>query len=379
MVEFSKPERALRERLFLFVQEEVVPRAAEIDERREVPQDLRRRLSQEGCFGRLFPKEVGGEGGTAVELCIQEEMLAYGSMAVSNTTMASTVGGIPICFYGTPDQQKRWLEPLIRAEARGAIGITERRAGSDINSIESHAYRDGDQWVLNGHKCWIGQAAWADFVTVWVKTSDTQPPRRGISTFVIETSRPGYKLDEVPDLMGLRGVGVGHFTFTDVRVPPDNLIGEENTGWAHVMHMLNYARIGTGAILAGSAQAALDHAKRYAKERMQFGQPIAQFQAIQFKIADMAIDVLTSRLLTFHAARMLDRGESADREAAMAKLYPSEAHMRVAHQALQIHGAWGFDRRNAVERIFRDARTMLIGDGTSEIHRLNVARRELEL
>lgn len=380
MVQFSQSELAFRERMERLAEQVVIPEANEIEERREVPQGLRRRLSEEGCIGRIFPKEVGGEEGTQVDLCIQEEMLGYGSLSVAATTLASCLGGIPVYMFGSAEQQNRWLGPLIRAEITGTISITEPDHGSDVAAMESYAYRDGDDWVLNGRKAWIDNTASADIFTVWVKTDrEAQPPRRGISTFVIERSRPGLQVEEVFDIMGLRPLGVGQFSFTDVWVPPDNLIGEEGQGWAHVMKMLSYGRTATAAMCVGAAQAALDLAKRYAKERVQFGQPIAQFQAIQLKIADMATAVVTARLLTYEAARMIDQGERADREASMAKFYAAESVMKVAHEALQIHGAWGFHKSNTVERIFRDARIFSIGEGTSEIHRLVVARRELEL
>lgn len=376
--QFTERELELQRTLREFTAREITPRTLEMDRKAEIPTDLRKKLAELGCYGRILPKEVGGQAGTEMELCIQEEELAYGNMSVSGSTLATCLGSIPVCFYGTKDQQARFLIPVIKGDVITTIGITEPNAGSDAASLQSTAVRDGNDYILNGSKRYIDNTACAQYFTIWAKT-DPSAGYKGISTFVVPRNAPGFNIDGVYDLLGMRPLGVGGFSYKDVRVPIEDRIGEEGQGWYHMMRMLVYGRTSTAAMCLGLSQAALDAAKKHALTRQQFGQPIGNFQAIRFKIADMAVSVLTARLLVYHAARLIDSGDGAEREASMAKFYGAETVQRVTQEAVQIHGGDGVNKDYPIEMFFRDARIFSIGEGTSEIHRNVTAKRELGL
>ncbi|MCZ7526512.1 MAG: acyl-CoA dehydrogenase [Acidimicrobiia bacterium] len=261
----------------------------------------------------------------------------------------------------------------------GTIGITEPNAGSDAVAMSMTAALDGDTWVLDGQKRLIDNTSVAQVFLTWAKTDPSaDPPHRGVSAFVVERDAPGFEVDTVYHTLGLRGLGVGSYTLDGCRIPAGNLIGEENRGWYYLMRMLEIGRTATASLCVGLAQAALDTAKAYALERRAFGTTLSGIQAIQFKVAEMAVRVDTARMLVYRAARLIDAGDRSDRESSMAKFWAADAAFYVANEALQILGGIGCTDEAPVERYLRDARIFLIGEGTGEIQRLVVARRELE-
>ena len=380
MIYMSEEQQKIRESVREFTQKRVTPLAQQIDKNADIPSNLRKELAQQGYYERIVPKEYGGLGQGQVELCIQQEELGRGSASVASTVLASVLGQTPMLLYGDKEQIERFAIPIMKGEAVGAFGLTEPKHGSDFASIESTAVRDGHEYVLNGSKLYIDNTSYAQFFTIWAKTDTAVVPKhKGISAFVVERDHPGFKIDMIDDLLGLRGLGVGGFSYRNCRVPAKNRIGEEGQGFYMAMSVLERGRTPVAAMNVGIAQAALDAAKDFAMHRIQFGQPIAEFQAIQWMIADMATSVEAARLLTYNAARLIDAGGRHDREACMAKLFAVETSFQTTHKALQIHGARGCTKEWPVERMFRDARIFSIGEGTVEMQRMVIARHELQL
>jgi alkylation response protein AidB-like acyl-CoA dehydrogenase len=269
--------------------------------------------------------------------------------------------------------------PIAKGEAMGSIGLTEPDYGSDFASIVSDAHKEGDSYVLNGTKRYIDNTTISKFFIFWAKTdTEIRPKHKGISTFVVERDREGFEVDEINDVIGLRGLGVGGFTCKDVRIPKENLLGNEGEGFYHAMQLLERGRTPTAAICVGLCQASLDAAIDFAKKRVQFGKPISEHQMIQQKLADMAAYTDAARLLTYRAAHTIDQGERSDKEASMAKYVSALAAMFVTRESVQIHGARGCMKEFPVERMYRDARIFTIGEGTLEVQRITVARRLCE-
>lgn len=378
--EFSPAEREIADSCRAFALAELAPVDAQVDREAAIPEDLRLRLAAEGYTARIIPVEHGGLGGSVTDLCLQQEHLAYGSITVASSVMATNLCLTPIVLYGSLSLQERFLPPIRDGRWVGTIGITEPEAGSDAAAMATTAHRDGDEWVLNGSKRLIDNTTVAQVFLTWAKTDPQVEPRhRGISTFVVERDRPGFVVDKIYDVIGLRGLGVGAYSLHDCRVPDDNLVGEVGQGWYHLMRMLEIGRTATGALCVGLAQAAFDAAKAYALERRTFGRALSEHQAIQLKIAETAVRVDTARMLVYRAARLIDAGERSDRESSMAKFWAAEAAFHAANEAVQIFGGIGCTSEAPVERFLRDARIFTIGEGTSEIQRLVVARRELDL
>jgi alkylation response protein AidB-like acyl-CoA dehydrogenase len=370
---------AVREDAQAFAIEEIEPVASRVDRENAIPGYLKDRMAAEGYYGRLLPEEYGGQGATYPELCAQQEGLAYGSMAVASTVMASSLCSLPIVDHGTPDQQERFLTGLASGEQVGTIGITEPSYGSNAAGMQTRARRDGDEWVLDGEKWLIDNTKYADFFLVFARTDpDAEPKHAGISTFVVERDRAGFEVEEIYDLIGLRGLGVGGFSLDGVRVPAENLVGEQNKGFYQLQAMLSGGRTATAALVTGGAQAALDYAKAYATGREQFGQPLVEFQDIRFKLAEMATKVDATRELVYRAADVVEAGDRADREASMAKFFSATRGLEVANEAVQIHGGIGLTRKAHVERMLRDMRIFSVGEGTNEMQKTVIARRELE-
>jgi butyryl-CoA dehydrogenase len=306
---------------------------------------------------------------------VEEIARACGSTALIYAAHVS-LGCAPIYSFGTEEQKQHWLPHLGAGKGLAAFGLTEPQAGSDAGATRTTAVSDGDEYVLNGSKMWITSGALADVVTA---TAITNPAAgtRGISSFLVEKSTPGFIPGKNEPKMGLKGSVTSALTFEDCRVPATNLLGQEGEGYRQMLITLDGGRISIGAMAVGLAQAALDQAVQYAKERVQFGQPIARFQAIQWMLADTATEIEAARLLIYRAAAMKDAGVRFTKEAAMAKLFASEAAERAAFKAIQIHGGYGYSREYPVERIYRDQRLCSIGEGTSEIQRLVIARQLL--
>jgi butyryl-CoA dehydrogenase len=372
--ELTEEQRLVRDMVRDFAQNELAPRAAEVDKTEEFPADNIRKMAELGLLGLPYPEKYGGGGGDYLSyaIAVEEVARACGSTALIFAAHVS-LGCGPIFYFGSEEQKQTWLPRLLSGKGLGAFGLTEPEAGSDAGSTRTTAVRDGDCYVLNGSKMWITSGAIADVVIATAKT-DPGAGTRGISCFLVEKGTPGFIPGKNEPKMGLKGSVTSALSFEDCRVPAGNLLGNEGEGFRQMLITLDGGRISIGAMALGLAQAALDHATAYARERRQFGQPIASFEAIQWMLADMATEIDAARLLVYRAAALKDAGRPFGKEAAMAKLYASETAERAAFKALQIHGGYGYSREYPVERIYRDQRLCSIGEGTSEIQRLVIAR-----
>jgi alkylation response protein AidB-like acyl-CoA dehydrogenase len=354
-----------------------VPIARHTDETGEFPWQTFKKLAELGLMGLPFPEQYGGAGGDTVSyaLAVEEISAACGSTGLTYAAHVS-LGSWPIYAFGSETQKRRYLVPLTRGEGLGAFALTEPQAGSDAAALRTTAVKDGDAWVLNGQKMWITSGSIADVVLV---AAVTDPGRgaRGISNFIVEKGTRGFIPGKDEPKMGLKGSVTCQLFFEDCRVPAENLLGQPNEGFAQFMKTLDGGRISIGAMALGLGRAAFEAAVAYAKERRAFGRAIAEFQAIQWKLADMATGLEAARLLIYQAAVRKDQGRPYTREAAMAKLFASEAAERACFEAIQIHGGYGYSREYPVERYYRDNRLTQIGEGTSEIQRLVIARQVL--
>lgn len=366
-----------RERFRAFANEVVAPRAAEIDRTGAFPWDVINAAAELGLLGVPIPEEYGGVGadGLAFALLIEEVASACGSTAL---TIAAHTGlvCIPLLMFGNEDQKRRYLTPLAEGKMLGAFGLTEPQAGSDAGATRTTAVRDGNEFVINGQKVFTTNGSIAGVIIVTAVT-DPEAGRRGISNIIVPADAPGVSFGQDQEKMGLHGSVTSQVYFQDCRVPVDNLLGRPGEGFKQFLQVLDGGRIGIGAMSVGIAQAAMRAARDYALEREQFGQPIADFQAISFMLADMATQLEAARWLVYRAAWLKDRGLPHTTEAAMAKLFASEAAERICHKAIQIHGGYGYTTEYPVERYYRDVRLAEIGEGTSEIQRLVIARRLL--
>ncbi len=375
--ELNEEQRLVRDMVRDLAQQELAPRAAQVDKTEEFPAENIRKMAELGLLGLPYPEKYGGGGGDYLSyaIAVEEVARACGSTALIYAAHVS-LGCGPIYYFGTEEQKQKWLPHLCSGKGLGAFGLTEPEAGSDAGSTRTIAVRDGDSYVLNGSKMWITSGAIADVVIATAKT-DPAAGTRGISCFLVEKGTPGFIPGKNEPKMGLKGSVTSALSFEECRVPASSLLGKEGDGFRQMLITLDGGRISIGAMALGLAQAALDQATRYAKERKQFGQPIASFQALQWMIADMATEIDAARLLIYRAAAMKDAGQPFSKEAAMAKLYASETAERAAFKAVQIHGGYGYSREYPVERIYRDQRLCSIGEGTSEIQRLVIARQVL--
>ncbi len=375
--QLGEEQRMVRDMVRAFAAKEIAPRAAEVDRTEEFPADNIQKMGELGLLGLPYPEEYGGGGGDYLSyaIAVEEIARACGSTALIYAAHVS-LGCGPIYNFGTEAQKQKWLPRLCSGQGLGAFGLTEPEAGSDAGSTRTLAVHDGDSFVLNGSKMWITSGAIADVVTCTAKT-DPAAGTRGISCFLVERGTPGFIPGKNEPKMGLKGSVTSALSLENCRVPAENLLGKEGEGFRQMLITLDSGRISIGAMALGLAQAALDEAIRYSKERVQFGQPIAKFQAIQWMIADMATEIDAARLLVYRAAAMKDAHQPFGKEAAMAKLYASEVAERAGFKAIQIHGGYGYSREYPVERIYRDQRLCTIGEGTSEIQRLVIARAVL--
>jgi alkylation response protein AidB-like acyl-CoA dehydrogenase len=375
--ELNEEQRLVRELVHDFAQKEIAPNAAHVDESEEYPAENIHKMAEIGLLGLPYPEKYGGGGGDYVSyaIAVEEIARACGSTALIYAAHVS-LGCGPIYYFGTEEQKQQWLPRLCSGLELAAFGLTEPQAGSDAGATRTTAIRDGDFYVLNGSKMWITSGAIASVVNCTAKT-DPAAGSRGISCFMVERGTLGFVPGKNEPKMGLKGSVTSALSFENCRVPVSNLLGKEGEGFKQMLITLDAGRIGIGAMALGLAQAALDEAVRYAKERVQFGQPIAKFEAIKWMIADVATEIDAARLLIYRAASMKDAGRPFTKEAAMAKLYASEAAERAAFKAIQIHGGYGYSREYPVERIYRDQRLCSIGEGTSEIQRLVIARQVL--
>ncbi len=353
--------------------EVILPTAAERDRTKEFPADIIKKMGELGLMGMNVPPEYRGAGVDTISysLALQEIGYACASTAVIMSVHNSVSCG-PIYRFGSDLLKEKYLGPLAAGKMLGCFALTEPGAGSDPASQKSTAKKEGDTYILSGAKAFITSGKNADVVVATAYT-DKSKRHRGISAFVLEKGMPGFIVGPEEDKMGQRASDTTSLIFEDCRVPAENLLGEEGEGFIIAMTSLDEGRIGIASMSVGIAQACLDAAIDYAKERKQFGSPISRFQGIRWMIADMAVQIEAARLLTFNAAAMKDRGERFTEEASMAKLFASEMVNRVAYQALQIHGGYGYSKEYPVERYYRDARVTTIYEGTSEVQRIVIA------
>ncbi len=360
-----------------FCEAEVKPHAAEVDETGQLHWEAIRKMRDIGLLSMEVPEEYGGIESDTISLAIALEELgrACGSTGLS-LAAHNGLGCAPIKRWGTLEQKVRWLPELTSGETLGALALTEPGAGSDLLAVQTSARREGDEWVIDGAKAWITNAGIAPVITVLVRTG-SKGGSHDFSMILVDTKAPGLSIGTPEKKMGLRGSPTSMLSFDGVRVPSAALLGEQGYGFQQTMQTLDNGRIGIGALSIGLAQAAFEEAVRYAKQRRAFGKPIAEHQAIQWMIADAAMEIDAARLLVYRAAWLKDRGRDFSKSAAMAKLMASEVAEKTARNAIQIHGSYGYSREYPVERIYRDQRLMTIGEGTSEIQRLVIARRVL--
>lgn len=347
--------------------------AQRVDRDAAFPAEGLRAMADLGLCGMTIPKEFGGAALDAMTICSVTEELARGCPSTAGVLMAYVIGIQPLVWFGTPAQKQTYLPGLAKAETSVCLALTEAHTGSDVSTIRTTARRDGDDWVLNGTKCLIGNAVGADLCIIAAKTNESAG-HGGISMFLVDADLPGVSVGHVYEKMGMRGTTTAEIVLKDVRVAGGALIGKEGEGSKCAFRTLDLARLTLAAEATGIAQAALDEAVAYSRTRETFGKPIGEHQAIQFMIADMATSVHASRVMLHDACRRYDAGEPFNKQASMVKLFASEAACRVANKALQIHGGWGVVDRSKVERLFRDARYTEIWEGTSEIQRVIISR-----
>ncbi len=371
--QLNEEQRMIRAMVREFAREVVLPTAAERDRTKEFPAKNLKRMGELGLMGMNVPPEYNGAGVDSVSysLALQEIGYACASTAVVMSVHNSVACG-PVYLYGSEYQKETYLKPLAAGKMLGSFALTETSAGSDPASQKAKAVKDGDSYVINGTKLFITSGKNSD-ITVVTAYTDRDKKHRGISAFVVEKGTPGFHVGKEEDKMGLRASDTTELIFEDCRVPSENLLGQEGDGFVIAMASLDGGRIGIASQSVGLAQACLDAAVSYAKERVQFNKPISRFQGIRWMIADMATQIEAARLLTFNAAAMKDRGENFSGAASMAKVFASEMANKVAYQALQIHGGYGYMKEFPVERYYRDVRVFTIYEGTSEIQRKVIA------
>jgi butyryl-CoA dehydrogenase len=373
--ELAEEQQMVRETTRAFVEREVKPVASRLDREAIYPSELVKRLSELGLMGILVPQEFGGSGMDLLccVVAMEEISKAWASLAVAMSVQNSLVCA-PIARFGSAAQKKRYLPSLARGEWLGCYALTEPGSGSDAGSIQTRAKRVDDNFVLNGNKIFTTNGNRADLAIVYAVT-DPAKGKKGISAFIVEKNSPGFVVGKLEDKLGLRSSDTASLLFEDCRVPGENLLGTEGEGFAIALATLDGGRIGIAAQALGIAQGCLEESVAYAQQRRQFGRAIAEFEAIQWMLADMATEIDAARLLTYRAAWLAEQGRTFTKEAAMAKLFASEAANRAAYKAIQIFGGYGYTKEFAVERFFRDARITTIYEGTSEIQRLVIARR----
>ncbi len=372
--DLNETQKMIRDTARQFAQDELASTADSRDENEEFPRVAVKKLGELGFMGIMVSEEYGGAGLDTVSYSLAVEQI---SRVDASCGVIMSVNNSLVCFgieeFGTEEQKRKYLTPLATGAKLGAFALSEPEAGSDATNQRTRAVRDGDFYVLNGIKNWITNGENADIVLVMAAT-DPSKGAKGISTFIVEKGMPGFAVGKKERKLGIRSSDTVSMAFQDVRVPVENRIGEEGFGFKFAMKTLDGGRIGIASQAVGIAQASLDASIKYSKERKAFDQPLAQLQAIQFKIADMATETDAARLLTLHAAATKDSGERYTQQAAMAKLYASKIAVKCALEAIQIHGGYGYTREYHVERYLRDAKITEIYEGTSEIQRIVIAR-----
>ena len=377
MFGLTEEQKQLQRAVRAFAEGEIAPHVSEWDEKSEFPHEVVKKLGEMGLLGVIFPEELGGAGMGYVEyvLAIEELSRVDGSVGIIVAAHNSLCTN-HIMLGGNDEQRKRWIPKLASGQWLGAWGLTEPGSGSDAAGARTTAVKKGDTWVLNGSKTFITNGGHANCAVVLAVT-DREKGTKGISAFVVEKGTKGFRPGRKENKLGLRASDTSELIFEDCEIPAENLIGKEGDGFKDAMRVLDGGRISIAALSLGMARGALDAAMKYAQERRQFGKAISEFQAIQFKLADMATELDAAWLLTMRAAQMKDDGKKVTMESAMAKLYASEAACRICDEGVQIHGGYGFIKDYPAEKFYRDVRLCPIGEGTSEIQRMVIARELL--
>jgi alkylation response protein AidB-like acyl-CoA dehydrogenase len=377
--ELSDEHKLFRDTVRDFADKEVAPGAIERDKTHEFPHEIIEKMAGLGLLGVPFSEEYGGAGGDTVSYAIAVEEISRADGSLGLTLAAHTsLGASPFYLFGTEEQKRKYLVPQASGKMIGAFGLTEPHAGSDAGGTKTTAYLEDGQWVINGSKLYMTSGRICGVMVITAKTDTQAKGSKGISSFVVENPWEGLSFGKDEEKMGLRSSVTSPVFFENVRVPEENILGTPGDGFKQFLEILDGGRISIGAMAVGLGQAALDAALRYSNERHQFGQAISNFQAVQFMLADMAMKLEAARLLVYQAAWLKDQGRPFTKEAAMAKLFASEVGEDACHKAIQVHGGFGYIVEAQVERYYRDVRLAEIGEGTSEIQRLVIARELLK-
>ena len=377
-LELSEDQRALRATIREFAEGEIAPYAAEWDRAAAFPASTVRKLGELGVMGLPFPEQYGGLGAGTQSFAVALEELARVDSSVAITVAASvSLGGMPVLNFGSEEQKQRWLPPLARGETIGAFASTEPGMGSDVQGLETTARSEDGGWVINGTKAYITNAGTelSSFVTTTAITGERSPGKKEVGTFVVPVDAPGFAPQRPYEKMGWHASDTRELTYQDCRVPADAMLGERGAGARIFLSTLDGGRIGVGAMGVGLAQGCLDHSVRWANQRCAFGQPIARYQAVSFELADLKTRIDAARALVYRAAALKDAGRPYTEAAAQAKLMGSELAVHAADVAMQVHGGYGFMEESAIPRFYRDAKILTIGEGTSEILKLVIARQ----
>ena len=372
--DLTEEQQMIKKMIRAFAVEEVAPGAIDRDRTKAFPKEIFKKLSEMGMMGLPFSEEYGGGGADTTSFAIVTEELSRACASTGITYSAHiSLGGAPLNLFGTDEQKKKYLAPICTGESFGAFGLTEPNAGSDAGGTQTTAKEDGDDFIINGSKVYITNASYAKHLAITAIT-DVKDGKKEISAIIVPTDAEGFTIIDNYDKMGLNASNTTELVLDNVRVPKENLLGVRGGGFKQFLVTLDGGRIGIGAMAVGIAQAAFDKALKYAKERKQFGKTLSEFQVTQFKLADMAMKIELARNMVYKAAWLKDEGRPFTKEAAMCKLYASEIAMEVANEAIQIHGGYGYMKEYEVERYMRDAKLLEIGEGTSEVQRMVIAR-----
>jgi acyl-CoA dehydrogenase len=371
--ELTDEQRDLRALAHEFAEKEIRPRAAEYDEQSTHPDDVIAKAHELGLMNIHIPEEFGGPGLSIFDGILVGEELSWGCSGITVSIIANTLGAAPVVLAGSDEQKREWLSPLIEEPILCSFALTEPNAGSDVSGIQTTAVRDGDDYVLNGSKMFISNAGHAAWMVVFAST-DKSKGHRGLSAFIVPAEADGFTVEKHLDKMGQRATDTSAVAFQDVRVPAAYRLGEEGEGFKIAMRTLDHTRPGTAIGAVGVARAAYELSVDYSRERVQFGQPIAMNQGVNFLIADMAAEIEAARLLTWQAAWLLDQGKRATLQSSFAKRFASDTAMKVTTDAVQIFGGYGYMKEYPVEKLMRDAKLFQIYEGTSQIQRLVIAR-----
>ena len=376
--ELTEEQNLLKEMVRDFAQNEIVPQSKSLEDNREFPRDILKKLGELGILGMSIPSEYGGIKTDSLSLTLTLEELGK---ALPSVAVIVSVHCSLFCYsilkFGTENQKKKYLPRAAKGDILGAFSLTEPGAGSDATNLKTKSIKKGNKYILDGTKAWITSGSEANAFIIFTRSS-TEPESRGLNAFIVERDFPGLKVAKIEEKMGLHSSLTTEIILENCEVPAENLLGEEGKGASIALHCLDYSRIGIAAQSVGLSQRAMEEAVKYAKQREAFGKKISEFQSLQFMIADMATLLDASRLLTYKAADLCDRGKPFTKESSMAKLFASEAANKIAYQALQIHGGYGYSKEYIIEQIYRDARVLPIYEGTSEIQRLIIARNLLK-